>query len=538
MVSEKHGDAINLSHHLSDIARARQTSPLKGLAKYLGNPGLISLAGGMPNPAYFPFASVSGEALVPDSYPLNVTTESSSTSWFWKLFSSSGSKERTTPITIGKYPKKPEDVNLATALQYGMATGLPQLKEVLKEFVEKVYQPAYGNWTTLIHTGNTDGWAKAVLTLLNPGEGILCSEWTYPSALASALPFSVTPVPVAMDGQGMRSDALRKVLAEWDEEARGMPRPHVLYTVPVGQNPTGATMLAARKKEIYAVCVEYDIVIVEDDPYYFLQVGDYVPESERANQNDLSSASDDVFIAGLAPSYLKFDYQGRVIRLDTFSKTVAPGSRLGWYTCNPMFAERLERAAETSTQAPSGFSQTLVTSLLLEWKYDGYIRWLKGLRVQYKQRRDYFVDCLAEEFHLRKTVATQGYRAGATVLEASLKPKGIFVNYKEKDVLYSRIFSLVPPTAGMFVWLEMHFEEHPSFAELGYKKLENKLWIALAEAGVLFGPGQMFSATPVTNETEGNGHFRISFSFNDNSEMRKAVAIFGTVARKFFSSRV
>jgi len=53
--------------------------------------------------------------------------------------------------------------------------------------VEKVYQPAYGNWTTLVHTGNTDGWAKSVLTLLNPGEGVLCSEWTYPSALAVRL---------------------------------------------------------------------------------------------------------------------------------------------------------------------------------------------------------------------------------------------------------------------------------------------------------------------------------------------------------------
>ncbi|KAF5370081.1 hypothetical protein D9758_001083 [Tetrapyrgos nigripes] len=538
MFSEKHGDAIDLSHHLSAIARARLESPLKGMAKYLGKPGLISLAGGLPSPAYFPFASVSGEVLAYDSFSLKTSPESSS-SWFWNWFSGSRSKERTTTVTIGKYPKQPEDINLASSLQYGLAKGLPQLQDILNEFVRKVYQPAYGNWTTLVHTGNTDGWGKVVLTLFNPGEGLLCSEWTYPSAMASAIPFSVTPVPVKMDSQGMRSDDLRRILEEWDDQTRGMLRPRVLYTVPVGQNPTGATMLEERKKEIYEICVEYDIIIVEDDPYYFLQVGPYVLKSERDQEKDLSSASDDVFIAGLAPSYLKVDYQGRVIRLDTFSKTIAPGSRLGWFTCNPMFAERLERAAETSTQAPCGFGQALVTSALLEWKYDGYIRWLKGLRAEYKQRRDYLVDCLADEFHLRPVVGTHGYRAGTIMYEASLKPpKGIFVDFKEKDTLYSRIFSLVPPTAGMFVWLEMHFDDHPSFAELGYKKLEMKLWIALVEAGILFGPGQMFAATPVTDETDGTGHFRVSFSFNDNDELHKAVSIFGTVVRKFFSSRV
>ncbi|KAJ2982280.1 hypothetical protein NUW54_g10772 [Trametes sanguinea] len=128
-----------------------------------------------------------------------------------------------------------------------------------------------------------------------------------------------------------------------------------MYTVPVGQNPTGVTMGVARKKEIYDICVEYDVIIVEDDPYYFLQMGAYVPKDERASP--ASAADSEKWISSLTPSYLKFDYQGRVIRLDTFSKTIAPGSRLGFFTCNPRFAERLERAGETSTQAPCGFGQ-------------------------------------------------------------------------------------------------------------------------------------------------------------------------------------
>ncbi|KAK7049551.1 hypothetical protein VNI00_005582 [Paramarasmius palmivorus] len=548
MSSEKHGDAIDLSHHLSAIARARATSPLKGLQRYLGRPGLISLAGGLPNEGYFPLSSVSGEVLVPDSFPLETSEESSSLSWFWKLFSKSN-KEKTVPFTVNRFSDDPEDLTLATSLQYGMAKGLPQLNNIIKEFTEKVYKPAYNNWTTLVHTGNTDGIAKVAWTFINPGDGVLVSEWTYPSAIASMTPLGAKMVSVKMDGQGMRSDDLRAILSNWNESERGMPRPHVLYTVPVGQNPTGVTVERQRKKEIYDVCVEFgewlsqpwvlaintrdkDVIIVEDDPYYFLQAGPYEPKGVRHNHSNISTLGDEEYIARLAPSYLQFDYQGRVLRLDTFSKTIAPGSRLGWFTCNPVFAERIERAAETSTQAPCGFGQVFVTSTLLKWKYQGYIRWLKALRVQYRERRDYFIDCLDEEFHLQKTHAQDGFREGNVVYEGFLKSKSNFVN--EKSVMNQRrVFSFVPPTAGMFIWLQLHLEDHPLYGQLDSTALELKLWTALAEAGLIVGPGDMFSAHPGQNGASPHGHFRISFSNTEFDVMKKAVKIFSTVLQQF-----
>lgn len=180
-------------------------------------------------------------------------------------------------VSVGRVVTYDVHLNICTL---GMATGAPQLHEFLMEFTRRVYQPGYKNFTTLVHAGNTDGWSKAAMTLCNPGEGIITSEWTYPSALAvrirlaginrmfadmllqSVLPYNVKPVPVAMDGQGMRSDALRTLLSEWDETARGMARymfflfqeflrmlnqvayrPHVMYTVPIGQNPTGSVSL-------------------------------------------------------------------------------------------------------------------------------------------------------------------------------------------------------------------------------------------------------------------------------------------------------
>ncbi|KAG6854756.1 hypothetical protein C0991_001183 [Blastosporella zonata] len=221
MSLEKLFDAVDLSHHLSDIARARSVSPLKGLQKYYGKAGIISLAGGLPHPDYFPFASVGGEALAPNSFSLTASKENSSMSWLWGLFST---KEKSTSFHVPKYPTKPGDVNLAQSLQYGMASGLPSLQVFIKEFTKEVYQPGYSNYTTLVHTGNTDGWAKAALTLCNPGEGVLVDEWTYPSAVAMMSPHGIRPVAVPLDGQGINGDAMRCLLLGWDETIRGMPR--------------------------------------------------------------------------------------------------------------------------------------------------------------------------------------------------------------------------------------------------------------------------------------------------------------------------
>ncbi|KAF7792821.1 hypothetical protein EIP86_003921 [Pleurotus ostreatoroseus] len=283
-----------------------------------------------------------------------------------------------------------------------------------------------------------------------------------------------------------------------------------------------------RKKAIYDICVEYDIIIVEDDPYYFLQEGEYKPKSERVNATVKHES--DKFIASLAPSYLKFDYQGRVIRLDTFSKTIAPGSRMGWFTCSPLFAERLERQGETTTQAPCGFGQSLIGKLLTTWQYDGYVRWLHGLAVEYTARRDHFIDCIADEFHLQKAPSVaHGVWAGCDVFEAYEKPKGSQMT--EKFATRTKYFSFVPPTSGMFIWIKMSFESMPSFKEGDEETLEMQLWEKIAEAGVLMAPGWYFSATDIDS---GEGHYRISFSQAEFPVMKKAVTIFGEVVREFF----
>lgn len=146
------------------------------------------------------------------------------------------SKVRTTEIEVKKY-EDPLDVmaiQLSTALQYGQATGLLSLQHFIHAFTARVFQPGYANYETLLNAGSTDAWAKICTTLCESGDGILCEEFTYPSALAAAWPSGFHPVPCGMDGEGLTAIALEEVLANWDVAARGGMRRYVPHPAATG----------------------------------------------------------------------------------------------------------------------------------------------------------------------------------------------------------------------------------------------------------------------------------------------------------------
>lgn len=119
--------------------------------------------------------------------------------------------------------------------------------------------------------------------------------------------------------------------------------------------------------------MKFDVVIIEDDPYWYLQYpsanGSSKTEAATSNRPASRKSSGYAFLDSLVPSYLSVDYQGRVVRLDTFSKTVAPGCRLGWITTQPALCERLLRITETSTQRMSPQDPYSSTYLLMFANY-------------------------------------------------------------------------------------------------------------------------------------------------------------------------
>lgn len=240
--------------------------------RYATMPGMIPLGGGIPHPDVFPFEEITSLTLPTDAISLDLprVPESPKKGLLAWLF---GGGKRVDEITIPKYAPNPTatTVQLSTSLQYQAATGPPALPLFLREYVEKIYKPAYSDWDVLLNVGATDGWAKICAMLLEMGDAVLVEEWTYPGAENAFLPMECEMVPIKMDGEGVLPAYLEEVLGGWDESKHdGKKRPKVFYTVPTGQNPTGATMMGKRKKEVYDVCQKYDVIICEDEPYYTL----------------------------------------------------------------------------------------------------------------------------------------------------------------------------------------------------------------------------------------------------------------------------
>ena len=291
MSTEKRGTkALDHSHHISGYARRYVPSPLKQLQKY-SEDDLICLSGGAsvspvsltlryphrlagyPSPDCYPFTSVSADVLLADAFPADAprpasapASPSSALSWLWRLFGAA--KDDTTRIHIPREPRPGDGgLNLTTALKYGPATGHALLRAFINECTERIYAPAYEDWTTLVHTGNTDGcarlapmriarppphsggpfaderkkyprWNRVARMLLDPGDTILVEEWAYASALAAARPIDVRWKTVPMDDQGMRADGLRAILAGWDVERDGARCAHPSFRLhPHGLTP-------------------------------------------------------------------------------------------------------------------------------------------------------------------------------------------------------------------------------------------------------------------------------------------------------------
>ena len=120
-----------------------------------------------------------------------------------------------------------------------------------------------------IGVGSQDLIAKAFEMVIEPGCNIMLENPSYTGIVSFLHTQPCNLVSVSTDTEGIMPESLESILKNWEDVAT---RPKVLYTIPTGSNPTGVTVSLERKKAIYKICQEYDILIMEDDPYNFLQV--------------------------------------------------------------------------------------------------------------------------------------------------------------------------------------------------------------------------------------------------------------------------
>jgi len=208
---------------------------------------------------------------------------------------------------------------------------------------------------------------------LNGGDHVLVERPTYLGALQAWNAYQAEYLQVDIDEDGMQTDRL---------EASLRSGPKFIYALPNFQNPTGATLSFQRRQTLVHLADQYGVPILEDDPYGQLRYeGEHLP----------SIVSLDAAYRGSSGS----EYSGNVIYLSTFSKTLAPGLRLGWIIAPPEVVQRLAQAKQGADLHTSTFVQMVAYEVARSGFLDTHIR---RLRSAYRTRRDAMLDAMAHSF--------------------------------------------------------------------------------------------------------------------------------------------
>ncbi|WIA37188.1 hypothetical protein OEZ86_014142 [Tetradesmus obliquus] len=206
--------------------------------------------------------------------------------------------------------------------------------------------------------------------LLNPGDPVLLEEYTYAHVVeADLLPMRCELLPVPMDSHGLLPAALDAMLTQ--RSVAGLALPRLLYCIPTGQNPTGAVMGPERMRQVYELARKWDLIILEDDAYFWLQY----PQGPEAVPG-----------LNLRPGFLSIDVDGRVIRLDTLSKLLGPGFRLGWVAGPPALAAKFALYTAGTSIGANMLSQVMIHQLLTKWGRQGFEGFVAQLQRRYAQQ--------------------------------------------------------------------------------------------------------------------------------------------------------
>ena len=259
----------------------------------------------------------------------------------------------------------------AQALQYGPTAGLEGIKDVIVDVMAAEGTRA-NQEDVFITTGAQQGLDLVAKVFLDEGDAVLCEGPTYAGALNAFAAYRPRIIHVPMDRAGMMPVPAREALKK--ARKQGI-RVKFIYTVPNFQNPTGVTLAADRRRELLEIAREYDLIILEDNPYGMLRFDGQALPSIAALEQESTGGTD------------------RVVYLGTFSKIFAPGVRLGWVHAQPGILHKINIGKQGADLCSSNLTQMLIHSYFRHANWRAYVRHLTAL---YKERRDAMLDALAE----------------------------------------------------------------------------------------------------------------------------------------------
>ena len=249
------------------------------------------------------------------------------------------------------------------ALQYGSGQGDPQLREQICE-VMRLEGIEAGPDDVVVTVGSQQALDLITRIFIDPGDVILAEGPSYVGALGTFAAYQAKVVHVDMDDEGLIPEALAEAI---EACARAGQRVKFLYTIPNFQNPAGVTLSAERRARVLEICRRARVLVVEDNPYGLLGFDGEPMRALRAEDPD------------------------GVVYLGSFSKTLAPGFRVGWALAPHAIRDKLILAMESAVLSHSTFSQLAVAQYLATQPWQEQ---LKAFRELYRERRDAMLDAL------------------------------------------------------------------------------------------------------------------------------------------------
>ena len=250
------------------------------------------------------------------------------------------------------------------ALQYMSAQGDPGLRESICDVMALEGIRAHPD-EVVVTVGSQQALDLITRIFVDPGDVVLAEGPSYVGALGTFASFQANVVHVPADDDGLIPEALTETIARL---AAGSQRVKFLYTVPSFHNPGGVTLSLERRARVLEICQRAGLLVIEDNPYGLLG---FDGEPLRA---------------------LRADDSHGVVYLGTFSKTIAPGLRVGWAVAPPGIRDKLVLAAEAAVLCHSSLAQLMVREYLASQPWREQI---KVFRELYRERRDAMLEALA-----------------------------------------------------------------------------------------------------------------------------------------------
>ena len=346
------------------------------------------------------------------------------------------------------------------SLQYSETEGYAPLREMIARHTAR-YGVKAKTENVLITSGSQQALDLVGKLLINPGDRVLVEAPTYLGALQAFDAYGAEYVSVLSDNDGLRTDSV---------EAPLRSGPKFMYVLPNFQNPGGTTLAEGRRHELVLLADRFGIPIIEDDPYGQLRYeGDHLTPLIVLDRENLRRD------AGYSI--------GNVIYLSTFSKTLAPGLRIGWIVAPPEVISKLVQLKQGMDLHTSTFVQMVACEVARDNFLDEHI---KLIRRVYGERRNVMLEALEENF--------------------------------PSDLTWTR------PQGGLFLWVTLPegMDSHQVFE-------------AAIRENVAFVPGDSFYASN-GHADEGRRHFRLNFSNAQPEQIREGVRRLGVAVKKQLSA--